>query len=435
MSNNPESSSQLLTGFKAVVDRLENKDNGILKNHPNSFISFDNLKAKFIDIKSAEDFKQIFKGMCLKTLQSNLSFTIVHKHALRMYIFGMHVILDELAFDYEEDKRPCTTCKETTFPDKTLLCDCCNDPYHTFCLRSPMDDIPQGTWFCSECSILEQNYLLQKALSLRERKENNQAQKTKSRQGRTITVESASSDQSEDDKPGKRQSNKPRGKPTPAWVKNNRRSTKKLSSDSSDSDSSSDSDDDSNDKRKDRNKRKADRDERLQQSDKKQKTDAKPSFFQKEIELMKQMKLSKNSTFEAFQQKKLELQKNDPKIQSPQKPSQKPQQRTQVPRQLEIQKPKGPGKPPAQGKNSFINSEVFENIKKIVGRRFKSGRLQYKIFWADKTSVPSWIYKEEMRNCEDLVGVFESKHAAEIARLAKEAEEKAKLNFVKSPEK
>lgn len=203
MNSTSERAASLLTGFKAVVDRLENKDNGILKNHPNSFINFDNLKATFIEIESAEAFKQIFKRMCLKTMQSNPSCSILHKHALRMFIFGLHVILDELGFDYEEDKRPCTTCQETHSPDKTLLCDCCNDPYHTFCLKSPLEEIPQGTWFCSECSILEQNYLLQKSISTKERKERAQAlREEKMRQqrgnGHTINLSSSSSEESSD---------------------------------------------------------------------------------------------------------------------------------------------------------------------------------------------------------------------------------------------
>lgn len=224
MNNDAERSAQLLTGFKAVVDRLESKDNGILKNHPNSFINFDSMKASFIEIESAESFKHMFKGMCLKTLKLNPSYTIVHKHALRMFIFGLHVILEELAFDYEEDKRPCTTCQEITFPDKTLLCDCCNDPYHTFCLRSPIEEIPQGTWFCHECSVLEQNYLLQKAISQKERKEIDLTNKQNKKHGRTlITLGSSSEDSSSEERIKKKYGNKTKSKPTRSLFKDRRK--------------------------------------------------------------------------------------------------------------------------------------------------------------------------------------------------------------------
>ena len=32
-----------------------------------------------------------------------------------------------------------------------LLCDGCDDSYHTFCLNPPLDKIPEGDWFCPTC--------------------------------------------------------------------------------------------------------------------------------------------------------------------------------------------------------------------------------------------------------------------------------------------
>ena len=32
-----------------------------------------------------------------------------------------------------------------------LLCDRCDGKYHTGCLSPPLDEIPQGAWFCSDC--------------------------------------------------------------------------------------------------------------------------------------------------------------------------------------------------------------------------------------------------------------------------------------------
>ena len=32
-----------------------------------------------------------------------------------------------------------------------MLCDGCDDPYHTFCLEPPLAEIPKGEWLCSTC--------------------------------------------------------------------------------------------------------------------------------------------------------------------------------------------------------------------------------------------------------------------------------------------
>ena len=35
--------------------------------------------------------------------------------------------------------------------EQLLLCDGCDDSYHTFCLNPPLDKIPEGDWFCPTC--------------------------------------------------------------------------------------------------------------------------------------------------------------------------------------------------------------------------------------------------------------------------------------------
>lgn len=37
-----------------------------------------------------------------------------------------------------------------------LLCDSCNGGHHLFCLDTPLDDVPQGDWYCSAC--VEESY-------------------------------------------------------------------------------------------------------------------------------------------------------------------------------------------------------------------------------------------------------------------------------------
>ncbi|XP_013069196.2 bromodomain adjacent to zinc finger domain protein 1A-like isoform X1 [Biomphalaria glabrata] len=45
----------------------------------------------------------------------------------------------------------CKLCRRKGDPDKMLLCDGCDRGHHMYCLKPPMDTVPSGDWFCSEC--------------------------------------------------------------------------------------------------------------------------------------------------------------------------------------------------------------------------------------------------------------------------------------------
>ncbi|XP_014667621.1 PREDICTED: lysine-specific demethylase 5B-like [Priapulus caudatus] len=49
------------------------------------------------------------------------------------------------------DKYFCLTCGRGDAEDQMLLCDGCDDSYHTFCLIPPLSDIPKGDWRCPKC--------------------------------------------------------------------------------------------------------------------------------------------------------------------------------------------------------------------------------------------------------------------------------------------
>lgn len=51
--------------------------------------------------------------------------------------------------DDEEDVSRCVLCGSSHGEDELLLCDNCNDGYHTFCLG--LDTVPEGDWFCATC--------------------------------------------------------------------------------------------------------------------------------------------------------------------------------------------------------------------------------------------------------------------------------------------
>lgn len=51
---------------------------------------------------------------------------------------------------HEEDK-PCERCDKSNDPEWILLCDMCDEGYHTSCCVPPLMIVPDGDWFCPVC--------------------------------------------------------------------------------------------------------------------------------------------------------------------------------------------------------------------------------------------------------------------------------------------
>ncbi|XP_037628330.1 lysine-specific demethylase 5B-B isoform X2 [Sebastes umbrosus] len=51
----------------------------------------------------------------------------------------------------------CLVCSSGGDEERLLLCDGCDDSYHTFCLIPPLPDIPKGDWRCPKCLAQECN--------------------------------------------------------------------------------------------------------------------------------------------------------------------------------------------------------------------------------------------------------------------------------------
>lgn len=51
----------------------------------------------------------------------------------------------------DEDDSPCKYCNKPDDPDWILLCDSCDDGYHTDCCVPPLMLIPDGNWYCPPC--------------------------------------------------------------------------------------------------------------------------------------------------------------------------------------------------------------------------------------------------------------------------------------------
>ena len=45
----------------------------------------------------------------------------------------------------------CHTCSRGDGEEYMLLCDGCDDAFHTYCLIPPLNDIPKGDWRCPKC--------------------------------------------------------------------------------------------------------------------------------------------------------------------------------------------------------------------------------------------------------------------------------------------
>uniref|UniRef100_A0A670IEX7 [histone H3]-trimethyl-L-lysine(4) demethylase n=1 Tax=Podarcis muralis TaxID=64176 RepID=A0A670IEX7_PODMU len=60
-------------------------------------------------------------------------------------------------FFVQVDLYVCLLCGSGNDEDRLLLCDGCDDSYHTFCLIPPLHDVPKGDWRCPQCLAQECN--------------------------------------------------------------------------------------------------------------------------------------------------------------------------------------------------------------------------------------------------------------------------------------
>ena len=51
----------------------------------------------------------------------------------------------------QADQYFCEVCHAGDYDELMLLCDGCDDAYHTYCLNPPLTEIPPGDWRCPQC--------------------------------------------------------------------------------------------------------------------------------------------------------------------------------------------------------------------------------------------------------------------------------------------
>lgn len=51
----------------------------------------------------------------------------------------------------QQDEYLCQVCSKGDSEESMLLCDGCDDSYHTYCLIPPLTAVPRGDWRCPRC--------------------------------------------------------------------------------------------------------------------------------------------------------------------------------------------------------------------------------------------------------------------------------------------
>ncbi|XP_063230043.1 lysine-specific demethylase 5-like [Bacillus rossius redtenbacheri] len=137
-------------------------------------------------IPSRQDIKPPFEKHCRRSKRygtedeqrpkiedqsSSSSSTDVENKELRRLTFygagpkmaGYHMIMRELKSKSKSKKKKrnkiidplskyvCRNCGRGDAEESMLLCDGCDDSYHTFCLKPPLTEIPKGDWRCPKC--------------------------------------------------------------------------------------------------------------------------------------------------------------------------------------------------------------------------------------------------------------------------------------------
>uniref|UniRef100_A0A7N6BMC8 [histone H3]-trimethyl-L-lysine(4) demethylase n=1 Tax=Anabas testudineus TaxID=64144 RepID=A0A7N6BMC8_ANATE len=74
---------------------------------------------------------------------------------LFLSLFSTVTCFEKNPFDLQVDLVVCLVCGSGGDEDRLLLCDGCDDSYHTFCLIPPLHDVPKGDWRCPKCLAQE----------------------------------------------------------------------------------------------------------------------------------------------------------------------------------------------------------------------------------------------------------------------------------------
>eukprot|EP01044_Picomonas_judraskeda_P004298 COSAG03_NODE_376_length_8389_cov_5.712666_3_plen_855_part_00 len=137
---------------------------GMLKHWPNS--TPDRLKQNFqcgLETRKQEEQHCVTSGSHYLVPDRKLRAKIeaMRQKKRETLASGYHCVLQQFSGVDKEIKpglaryfnlRPgCATCGQDTDPGKQLLCDKCQQGYHTYCLDPPLAEVPAEEWLCPSC--------------------------------------------------------------------------------------------------------------------------------------------------------------------------------------------------------------------------------------------------------------------------------------------
>uniref|UniRef100_A0A8C1YGD6 [histone H3]-trimethyl-L-lysine(4) demethylase n=1 Tax=Cyprinus carpio TaxID=7962 RepID=A0A8C1YGD6_CYPCA len=156
------SGTNLLCLQKASVDDVNDKDK---EYKPHDLLQRQNIHVQPCDMSAPA---RRAKRMKTEVNVNTLTHTPL-KWAKKLYVKQEPVEIKEINPEPEKcksrykknippppvDLYVCLVCGKGNDEDRLLLCDGCDDSYHTFCLIPPLSDVPKGDWRCPKCLAQE----------------------------------------------------------------------------------------------------------------------------------------------------------------------------------------------------------------------------------------------------------------------------------------
>uniref|UniRef100_A0A8C7ZZX7 [histone H3]-trimethyl-L-lysine(4) demethylase n=1 Tax=Oryzias sinensis TaxID=183150 RepID=A0A8C7ZZX7_9TELE len=92
--------------------------------------------------------------LCSPHASCNVTFYVVSS-AHQFHLDTKKLVCVFCYFVVQVDLVVCLVCASGGDEDRLLLCDGCDDSYHTYCLIPPLHDVPRGDWRCPKCLAQE----------------------------------------------------------------------------------------------------------------------------------------------------------------------------------------------------------------------------------------------------------------------------------------
>lgn len=163
--------NELSEGNNNVLGHQENikeeKDQTTLTEHSNKGCHLSNglsFNKQDEDFKISKSKHNPFCDFCLGTVEKNrrtkLPEELVscskcgssgHPSCLK---FSDNIKISVQKYDWQcIECKTCSNCNNADNEDKLLFCDDCDRSYHTYCLKPPLVEPPEGNWSCNSCLI------------------------------------------------------------------------------------------------------------------------------------------------------------------------------------------------------------------------------------------------------------------------------------------